>query len=136
MKVKLSRDRVRKLINQYYREVLGIEGKAIFSLSKDYVGYGSSEHLDCVLNITYVGKTKILGEDTSITIDVSDEELKNIISYYLEKEGHSLSNIEIDSGLDYKTEGYGMGECTVSYPCFRGVNVNIKDNVKKIGEKK
>lgn len=69
MEVKFSKDKIRKLINQYYREVLGIEGNAIIRVYKGYVGYGMGEHIE-------------------------------------------------------------------SYPYFRGVNVNINKNVKKIGVKK
>ena len=68
MVVKFSKDKVRKLINQYYREVLDIEGKTIIRVYKDYVGYG-------------------------------------------------------------------MGEHTESYPYFRGVDVYLNENVKKIGVK-
>ena len=136
MRIKLTKDKIRKLINQYYSEVLGIEGKTLIKLSKEYVGYGLGEHLDCVLEITYVGKAKILGDEVSMSIDVNDEELKNIISFYLEKEGYSIKGFDLDKGLDYRTEGYGMGEHTESFPYFRGVNVDINEKVKKIGEKK
>ena len=136
MKVKLTKDKVRKLINQYYSEVLDIQGKTIIRVSKDYVGYGMGEHMDCVVEISYIGKTKILGDEVSISIDVTDDELKNIISFYLEKEGYSIKGFDMDKGLDYRTEGYGMGEYKESYPYFRGVNVNINEKVKKIGEKK
>lgn len=53
MKIKLGKEKVRNLINQYYREVYGIEGKTNIQISKDYVGYGMGEHKDCVVNITY-----------------------------------------------------------------------------------
>ena len=35
MVVKFSKDKVRNLINQYYREVLDIEGKTIIRVYKD-----------------------------------------------------------------------------------------------------
>lgn len=136
MNVKLSNEKVRNLINQYYREVYEIEGKTIINVYKDYVGYGMDEHKDCVVNIIYKGKTKILGEETPISIDISDNDLKTIIKYYLEQDGYSVTNIMIDKGLDYKTEGYGLGEHTESYPYFRGVEINIYGKEKKIGERK
>ena len=135
MEVKFSKDKIRKLINQYYSEVLGIEGSAIIRVFKDYVGYGMGEHIDCVVAINYIGKTKILGDEVPISIDVNDEKLKNIISFFLEKEGYSIKRFDIDKGLDCRTEGYGMGEHIESYPYFRGVNVIINKNVKKIGVK-
>ena len=136
MNVKLSNEKVRNLINQYYREVYEIEGKTIINVYKDYVGYGMDEHKDCVVNIIYKGKTKILGVETPISIDISDNDLNTIIKYYLEQDGYSVTNIMIDKGLDYKTEGYGLGEHTESYPYFRGVEINIYGKEKKIGERK
>ena len=93
------------------------------------------EHVDCIVEISYVGKTKILGDEVPITIGVNEEELKNIISFHLEKEGYSVKNLDMNNGLDYRTEGYGMGEHTESYPYFRGVDVYLNENVKKIGVK-
>ena len=136
MNIKLSKEKVRNLINQYYREVYGIEGKTSIQVSKDYVGYGMGEHKDCVVNIKYKGKTKILGEESPITINVFDNDLETIIKYYLEQDGYSVTNIMIDKGLDYKTEGYGMGEHTEAYPYFRGIEVIIKGKEIKIGERK
>ena len=136
MNVKLNKEKVRNLINQYYREVYEIEGKTIINVYKDYVGYGMDEHKDCVVNIIYKGKTKILGEETPISLDISDNDLKTIIKYYLEQDDYSVTNITIDKGLDYKTEGYGLGEHTESYPYFRGVEINIYGKEKKIGERK
>lgn len=107
MNIKLNKEKISTIINKYYREVYEIEGK-----------------------------TKILGEETPISIDISDNDLKTIIKYYLEQDGYSVTNIMIDKGLDYKTEGYGLGEHTESYPYFRGVEINIYGKEKKIGERK
>jgi len=41
----------------------------------------------------------------------------------------------LDKGIDSKLEGYGLGEHLVNYPYFRGVNIEINEKVKKIGEK-
>lgn len=136
MNIKLNKEKISTIINKYYREVYEIEGKTIINVYKDYVGYGMDEHKDCVVNIIYKGKTKILGEETPISIDISDNDLKTIIKYYLEQDGYSVTNIMIDKGLDYKTEGYGLGEHTESYPYFRGVEINIYGKEKKIGERK
>ena len=136
MNVKLSKEKVRNLINQYYREVYGIEGKTSILVSKDYVGYGIGEHKDCVVNITYKGKMKVFGKETQVSIEISNDSLKAIIKDYLEQDGYIVTNMKIDKGLDYKTEGYGMGEHTESYPYFRGIEVNIIGKEKKIGERK
>ena len=136
MNVKLSKEKVRNLINQYYREVYGIEGKTSILVSKDYVGYGMGEHKDCVVNITYKGKMKVFGKETQVSIEISNDSLKAIIKDYLEQDGYIVTNMKIDKGLDYKTEGYGMGEHTEAYPYFRGIEVNIKGKEIKIGGRK
>ena len=136
MLIILSKEKVRNLINQYYREVYGIEGKTSIQVSKDYVGYGMGEHKDCVVNITYKGKMKVFGEETQVSIEISNDSLKAIIKDYLEQDGYIVTNMKIDKGLDYKTEGYGMGEHTEAYPYFRGIEVNIKGKEIKIGGRK
>lgn len=109
MIVKLSREKVKNLINQYYKDIYNIDGEVIIKTSKKFVDYGLSKHQDCSLNITYNGKTIILGEETSISIDVSNDELGDIINYYLEQDGYSVNDINIDKGVEYKTVGYGVG---------------------------
>ena len=136
MLIILSKEKVRNLINQYYREVYGIEGKTSILVSKDYVGYGMGEHKDCVVNITYKRKMKVFGEETQVSIEISNDSLKAIIKDYLEQDGYIVTNMKIDKGLDYKTEGYGMGEHTEAYPYFRGIEVNIKGKEIKIGGRK
>lgn len=136
MNVKLSKEKVRNLINQYYRDTYEAKGKTSIKIYKGDVGYGMGEHEDCIVKITYQGKTKILGEETTFCLNISDNDLKTIIKHYLEQDGYIVSNMKIDKGLDYKTEGYGMGEHTESYPYFRGVEVNIKGKEKNKGERK
>ena len=136
MNIKLSNEKVRNLINQYYRDIYGIEGKTCIQVSKDYVGYGIGEHKDCVVNITYKGKMKVFGKETQVSIEISNDSLKAIIKDYLEQGGYIVTNMKIDKGLDYKNEGYGMGEHTEAHPYFRGIEVNIKGKEIKIGERK
>ena len=136
MKIILGKDKVRDLINQYYRDIYETEGKTNIKIYKGDVGYGMGEHKDCVVEITYQAKTKILGEETTFCLNISDNDLKTIIKHYLEQDGYIVTNMKIDNGLDYKTEGYGMGEHTESYPYFRGVEVNIKGKEKNKGERK
>ena len=136
MNVKLSKEKVRNLINQYYRDTYETKGKTSIKIYKGDFGYGMDEHKDCVVEITYQAKIKILGEETTFCLNISDNDLKTIIKHYLEQDGYIVTNMKIDKGLDYKTEGYGMGEHTESYPYFRGVEVNIKGKEKNKGERK
>ena len=135
METKLDKKRIKKLIDQYYKEIYGIEGNTKISVSEDYVGYGMGEKKDCVVEITYHSKINILEEETNIKIELTEEQLKSIISYFLQKDGYTLNSIYLDKGLEPKTEGYGYGEHTEYRPYFKGINIRINEKIKKIGEK-
>lgn len=129
MIIKLDKKRVKELLEKYYKDEYDSEGKIIMHVEKDYVGYGMDEHIDCVVSATFIGKMDILGEETEFKVELYSKQINDVIRKIFEKEGYEVSDASCDSGLDYRTEGYGMGENTISYPYFKGVKVRINENV-------
>ena len=131
MIIKLSKKRVKGLLEKYYKEEFDCDGKVTMNISKGYVDY--YEHLGCVVDTKFIGKMNVLGDVTNFKVDLSIQDIENVLKIVFEREGYEVSNVSCNYGLDSRLEGYGMGEYVESYPYFRGVEVRIKDKIKKIG---
>lgn len=59
------------------------------------------------------------------TINLSKEDVKEIISEYLSNNGFKVKKDDITFSVGSRIEGYGMGEYEVNY--FKGALVNCKD---------
>lgn len=131
MVIKLNKKRVKELLEKYYKEEYDCDGKITMSVSKGYVDY--FENMGCVVDTKFNGKMEVLGEVTNFKIELSIQDIEKVLKTIFEKEGYEVSSVSCNYGLDSKLEGYGMGEHQESYPYFRGVEVRIKDKIKKIG---
>lgn len=127
MELKFDKNKMKEVIENYYREYEDFDAKVTAGCRMDLVGYGMSEHQDAVVSIKVTGTMKVLGMDVPMTRDVNETELFNIFRVMLDKQGHTLSSLSINSGVSESVEGYGLGEHTVKRPYFRGVTVTIKD---------
>ena len=61
----------------------------------------------------------------NITIELSEKDVKEIISDYLNKEGYKVSVDDISLSVGSRIEGYGMGEYEVNY--FKAAYVKCKE---------
>lgn len=61
----------------------------------------------------------------NITINLSKEDISQMIVDYLEKEGYQVTTKDIVFSVGTRIEGYGLTEHPVSY--FDGCKVHIKD---------
>lgn len=127
MELKFDKNKMKEVIESYYREYEDFDAKVTAGCRMDLVGYGMSEHQDAVVSIKVTGTMKVLGMDVPMTRDVNETELFNIFRVMLDKQGHTLSSLSINSGVSESVEGYGLGEHTVKRSYFRGVTVTIKD---------
>ena len=57
----------------------------------------------------------------SITINLSEDDLRKIVADYLQKDGYKVEEKDVDFLIRYRCEGYGMMEHEVSY--LKGCNV-------------
>ena len=131
MIIKLNKKRVKELLEKYYKEEYDCDGKITMSVSKGSVDY--YEHVGCVVDTKFRGKVNVLGEETNFNVCLSTQDIENVLKKIFEREGYEVSKVSCDYGLDSRLEGYGMGEHVEDYPYFRGVEVKIKDKIKKIG---
>lgn len=61
----------------------------------------------------------------NITINLSKEDLKQIIADYLVKDGYNVKPSDINFNVSSQLEGYGMAEHEVTV--FKGCTVNCKE---------
>lgn len=134
MKVNIDKKKLLSLIEKYYRETKGLEGKATARATKELTGYGTGEHEDCVVYITFSYTKNIQGVDFPSNIAIEEDKVKEIIKYFMEKENLNVNYVEMNSGLTQHTSGYGLGEETSYIPYFKGVEVSVteKENDKSI----
>lgn len=127
MELRFDKNKMKEIIENYYREYEYFDGKVTAGCSMGLVGYGMGEHEDAVVSIKVSGNLKVLGMDVPMTREVSSDELLNIFKTVLGSQGHTVSSVALNSGVNESCEGYGLGEHTVKRPYFRGVVVNVKE---------
>ena len=134
MIIRISKQKTKEIIEEYYREQLDFIGKVSFKTDIQYVGYYEEEEV--VVKTIIKGTMKFLGEDVKVEREVSLVEIKNAFLYRLAKENYSCESIELDTGVSQKSVGYGMNENVVEKAYFNGILLNIDEKCKKIGGKK
>lgn len=61
----------------------------------------------------------------NITINLSDDDVKEIIVDYLKREGYDITTNDVSFSISSRCEGYGTAEHNVSY--FKGACINYKE---------
>lgn len=61
----------------------------------------------------------------NITIELSENDVKEIITDYLRREGYKVSVNDVNLSVDSRLEGFGMAEHEVNY--FKGAYVKCKE---------
>ena len=61
----------------------------------------------------------------NITINLSEDDVKQIIVDYLKREGYEVVVSDVSLSVGSRIKGYGMGEYSVEY--FKGAYVNCKE---------
>ena len=61
----------------------------------------------------------------NITINLSEEEVKQVIADYLTREGYDVTAKDVSLSVGSRIEGYGMGEYSVEY--FKGAYISCQE---------
>lgn len=61
----------------------------------------------------------------NITINLSEDDVKQIIVEYVKREGYEVSIKDVHLSIGSRIEGFGMAERPVYY--FKGCNVSCKE---------
>ena len=61
----------------------------------------------------------------NITINLSEDEVKQVIADYLIREGYDVTAKDVSLSVGTRSEGYGMAEHDVTY--FKGCYINCQE---------
>jgi len=90
MEITLNKNELCKMLEIYYEDQADIKGQASISVTNGLVGYGMTEHNDCILKIKISGKIQIGTSKVKIESSLTKEDLKEAISIY--DENHNLKS--------------------------------------------
>ena len=127
MELKITSRDPKELLGDYFTKKDNIE--AIISISS-MVNMDRYDQEECNVEIKLRKKINLLGKERIVTTSLSKEEIKEVLKAILEDSGYDVVDITFDNGINYITEGYGMGERIVPRAYFNGVTVIIKKHEK------
>lgn len=127
MELRFDKNKMKTVMENYYKKYEDFEGNITIGCKMGYVGYGMSEHQDAVVSIKITGTLDVMGEKVPMTRVVDEEEVINVFKTVLGASGYTVSDVSFDSGVKQTCEGYGMAEHTVEKPYFNGVIVNVRE---------
>lgn len=119
MKLKMNQEQLEKLIKKYYREELDFEGELKLGTQREYDMHDSY----FVPIVVAKGNIQLCEENFEIERTIYNEELKDIIKFYFEKEGYLLGMITFQMNVDYHGD---KADCT-------GAIIEVRQKVKERG---
>lgn len=118
MKIDLEEEDIKKILNSYFnKQNSDCNDVRIKALETDY---------DCELTFSIYSKINLLGQDYKTTIELTEEEVKDIFTNILYDDGYEVRNILFHKGIS--------NNCAY----FDGITISmekLKNKTKSIGSK-
>ena len=125
MEIKIDKNQMKDLLEDYYRKYEQTEGTIEIKATKEYEGYYEEEV--CAIQVNYIREIEILGKKVSLTTYLTKEEVQEIFNILLRDNGYVIENMRYDKGR--RPNDYGGKE----EPYFDGVSFTVKSlNKKKV----
>ena len=118
MRLLFSKSETIELLELYYREIENADVTVNISAKSAHLGYGMAEYDGCLVTIKVKGTMSLLVKELSFEKELSNKEV--------------TSSVEMNSGNKSITEGYGMGERTVSRAYFNGIIIEAEKKLEKV----
>lgn len=131
MKIILNKTMIEEILQKYYKEQLDIDGKVRISVFTELTELGCNAQTEAAIKIELTGHMRLFGKRNTTKIKISIDEMLEAIKYYIEQEGYTYVDYEMDKGLESKFVGCGMGEYEQKIPYFNGININVDVKNKK-----
>ena len=128
MKIKMNKRQLIDLIKKYQREEMDFDGKVEIVAEDQYDMRDSYT----VVKVVMTGKLQLLGEDYDLVQEMNEDEIKNVIKFYMEKAGYRTGHMRFTSKQVYD-QRYGHYDDYKGNPAFDNVEIEVLQNVKKIG---
>lgn len=128
MKIKMNKRQLTDLIKKYQKEEMDFDGD-VKLVAEDHYDMRDSY---TVVKAVMTGKLQLLGEDYDLTQEMNEDEIKNIIKFYMEKAGYRTGYMRFTSKQVYDQQ-YRHLDDYEGRPAFDNVEIEVLQNTKKIG---
>ncbi|MBR5369816.1 MAG: hypothetical protein IK137_00770 [Bacilli bacterium] len=128
MIIVMNRKRLTDLIKKYQKEEMDFDGKV--ELVADTYTDGRDDYT--VVKAVITGKLQLLDEGYDLTQEMNEDEIRNVIKFYMEKAGYKTGKMIFTSKQVYD-EKYKQYDDYEGRPAFDNVEIEILQNTKKIG---
>lgn len=128
MEIVMNKKQLTDLIKKYQKEEMNFDGE-VKLVAEEY--HDMREDYTRVKAII-AGKLQLLGEDYDLTQEMDENEIKNVIKFYLEKAGYKAGYIRFTNKQAYDKK-YKQYDDYEGYPAFDNVEISILQKIKQIG---
>lgn len=107
MKIKLTEENAKKVMEAYYRKYKKFEGNVVFEPATKY---GGPKHEPCsYLSAKIIGNLSILGDALPMEREITEEELNEAFKVMLKEEGYEVSSIRHNNGFELEVKEEKVG---------------------------
>ncbi len=131
MEITISKDKVERILTDYYRTKEDIKGTVKMRTTKEQVGYHTSEHTAAVTTMEFSGMTTLLGTEIPVKRIIPFDEYQGIFKNLLEEQGYEVKKLWIDDGINTEWTGWGLTESREEKTYCNGIKIDVKKQVKE-----
>lgn len=128
--MRFTKEEMKSVLEKYYMEYEDFDGKIQIDCIKELAGYGMAEQDSAVVSVILNGSFQLLGTKAKTSRILSEEEVGQVFTTLLEKEGYEVEKAHYDASLKDSWKGYGVDEYRTTEPNFNGFVVDVKKEQK------
>lgn len=129
MEINFKKSEVCDLIKKYYKEIENVDATVRISANREPVGI--YETMECVTRIQVTRKVNVLGIETDVKENLTQDEVLGIFNELLKTTEYQITNLHYDAGTHQQSVGYYMNEHTEYHAYFNGITLYVKQKDKK-----
>lgn len=131
MEMTITKDKVERILTDYYRTREDIKGTVKMKTKKEEVGYYTNEYTAAVTTIELSGTTILLGTEIPVKRIIPFDEYQGIFKSLLEEQGYEVNKLWIDNGINTEWTGWGPMESREEKTYCNGIKIEVKKQVKE-----
>ena len=131
MEITISKDKVERILTDYYCMQEDIKGTVKMRTTKERVGYYTNEYTAAVTTIEFSGMTTLLDTEIPVKRIISFDEYQGIFKNLLEEQGYEVKKLWIDDGINTEWTGWGLTESREEKTYCNGIKIDVEKQVKE-----
>lgn len=129
MEINFKKKEVCELIEKYYKDVEHVDANVTISASREPVGI--YETMSCVTKVKVAKKKKVLGIETLVKENLTEDEVLGIFNELLKESEYTITSLSYNDGVSPQSVGYYMDEHTEYRAYFNGITLYVKQKNNK-----